>query len=101
MSDANDTQLDQLEHEALVGEEARQLIENRLFKAAWDSAEADVLSQMQEVSYRDTEMHSRLVTALKILKTVRSTIEGAVETGKNATIVLSEPRRFGLWPRKS
>lgn len=100
MSEQNEQALDQLEHEALIGEEARQLLENRIFKAAWDEAEKSILMQMEEVTFRDTEMHSRLVMALKILRTVRGSIEQAVQAGQAATVALRDPRAFGLFPRK-
>lgn len=100
MSDQNEAALDQLEQESIEGEAARQLIENELFKRAWDEAEADLSAQIDEVSLGDRESHSKLIIAIKILRTVRGSIEKAMVTGQNARIILSEPRRFGLFPRK-
>jgi hypothetical protein len=83
-----------LDKEVIDGEKARQLLNNEVFKAAWENAENSIISQMAEVKMRDTEMHTRLILALQILNNVRRHIETTMETGQLAEFSLKEPGKF-------
>ena len=84
----------QLEQESVDGEYARQLLNNRVFKQAWGAAEDSIISQMSEVKIRDAEMHTRLILALQILRSVKRHIEVVLETGEMADMQLRDPGKI-------
>ncbi len=84
---------EQLESERLRGAEAKQLLENKYLREAFDAAERSILGQMDEVSMRDTDMHTRLILARKTVASVRRYIERIVETGELAELQLKKPNR--------
>jgi len=81
------------EEEALQGERARQVLDNEVFKKAWEDAEHSIIQQMAEVSMRDNDMHSRLILALQILASVRKHIVVNMETGEMAKMQLTETNK--------
>lgn len=83
----------QLESEHLRGAEVKQLLENKYLKEAFDAAEQSILSQMDEVSLRDTDMHTRLILARKTINSVKRYLQQVIETGQMADIQLHEPNR--------
>ena len=83
----------QLESERLRGAEVKQLLENKHLKQAFDAAEQSILSQMDEVSLRDTDMHTRLILARKTINSVKRYLQQVIETGEMADIQLHEPNR--------
>lgn len=83
----------QLEAEHLRGAEVKQLLENKYLKEAFDAAEQSILSQMDEVSLRDTDMHTRLILARKTINSVKRYLQQVIETGEMADIQLNDPNR--------
>jgi len=83
----------QLESERLRGADVKQLLENKYLKEAFDAAEKSILSQMDEVSLRDTDMHTRLILAKKTINSVKRYLQQVIETGEMADIQLNEPNR--------
>lgn len=83
----------QLESERLRGADVKQLLENKYLKEAFDAAEQSILSQMDEVSLRDTDMHTRLILAKKTINSVKRYLQQVIETGEMADIQLNEPNR--------
>lgn len=96
-----DAMREELEKERRRGEEARQLLNNKLFKEAFDAAHESVLNQMEEVSLRDVEMHTRLIVAKKTIRSVRSYIERIVQTGELAEMQLTDPNVVKTWLKRS
>jgi len=82
------------EQEAIDGEKARQLLENSIFKQAWENAEQSIIDQMREVKTRDDEMHTRLILALQVLDRVKNHIRAIAQTGEMAKIQLNEKKRL-------
>lgn len=82
---------DQLEQEQKRGKEASQVLNNKYLKEAFEAAEKSVLEQMDEVSLRDSEMHTRLIIARKTVNAVKRYIERVVETGEIAKLQLEKP----------
>lgn len=81
--------VDKLQTERIRGEEAKQLLENKIFREAIEAAEKSVLDQMDQVSMRDTEMHTRLILARRTVQAIRKYIEKAVQDGKYAVLELN------------
>lgn len=84
----------ELEQEIVDGNEAKRVLENTAFKKAWEAAEISILSQMADVKMRDTEMHTRLILALQVLRGVRRHLETVFETGQMADMQLRQPSKF-------
>lgn len=91
---------EQLESERLRGAEAKQLLENKFLKEAFDAAEKSILDQMDEVNIRDVDMHTRLILARKTVASVRRYIERVIETGQMAELQLQEPNRVQQFFRR-
>jgi hypothetical protein len=85
---------EQLEVERIRGAEAKQLLDNKYLKEAWDAAERSILDQMDEVNLRDTDMHTKLIMARKVLTSVKKYLERMVQTGEMATLQLKEPHKL-------
>jgi hypothetical protein len=81
----------QLEPDQQRGAAAKQLLDNKYLKEAFEAAEKSILDQMDEVSLRDTDMHTRLIVARKTVHSIRRYIERFVETGNIATLQLEKP----------
>lgn len=83
-----------LDDERIRGAEASSLMENKILKEAFDAAERSILIQMDEVSMRDTDMHTRLILARKTVQSVKRYIQTVIETGQLADMSLKEPNKF-------
>lgn len=90
----------QLESEHLRGAEVKQLLENKYLKEAFDAAEQSILSQMDEVSLRDTDMHTRLILARKTINSVKRYLQQVIETGQMADMQLREPNKLSAMFRR-
>lgn len=82
---------EQLEQEQQRGVAAKQLLNNKYLKEAFEAAERSILDQMDEVSLRDSDMHTKLIIARKTVSSIRRYIERVVETGDVATLQLERP----------
>lgn len=85
---------EQLESERIRAAEVKQLLSNKYFNEAFDAAEKSILVQMDEVTLRDQDMHTRLIMAKKVLNGIRRYMNQIVETGKLAELQLREPNKF-------
>lgn len=72
------------EERQLRGNEARYILENEVFKDAFEMVEASIINQMREVKSRDTEMHSELIRRLQTMKAIQRALVQTMETGKLA-----------------
>jgi len=82
---------EQLEQEQQRGVSAQQLLNNKYLKEAFEAAEKSILDQMDEVSLRDSDMHTRLIIARKTVHAIKRYIERVVETGTIAKLQLEKP----------
>ena len=70
--------------------EAQQLLNNSYLKAAFEAVEKSVLDQMDEVSLRDVDMHTRLIIARKTIHAVKRFLERHIETGELAKLQIEK-----------
>lgn len=70
------------------GQMARDLLDNPIYKESWESTERDLLEAIVLTPQRDKAGREELVTMVKLLRKVRSGWEGAILTGKNASLTL-------------
>ncbi len=75
-----------MKDEARLGEEARQLLENRVFRDAVTKVEQNIISAMKRAAVNDELLCNRLVISLQLLEQVVKGIESVVQTGKMAEI---------------
>ena len=89
----------QLEKERQRAVEAKQLLDNKYFKEAFEATEKSILDQMEEVSLRDKDMHTTLIMARKNLHAIKRHLLRTIETGEMAKLQLSQPKVMGLFRR--
>lgn len=89
----------QLENEVLRAAAAKQLLDNKYLKDAFEAADKSILDQMEEVSLRDKDMHTTLIMARKNLHAVQRYLYTMIETGKFAEIQLKQPNKVTSWLR--
>ena len=76
------------------GEQARQLIENELYKEAIDKVKQGIIDKWMSAPLRDREGHHELKIMLKLLDELTGYINTTMETGKLARIQLDGDRRM-------
>lgn len=72
------------------GHEARQLLDNKLFKAAFELTEAGIVDAMRRVPMGDTHGQQTLILSLQVLAKVRGYVVEAFQTGQLAEISKQE-----------
>lgn len=85
---------EQLESERLRAAEVKQLLDNKFLKEAFEAMEQSTPKQMDEVTLRDSEMHTRLILARKTLSGIHRYLELIVQTGQLAELQLKEPNKL-------
>lgn len=85
---------EQLESERLRAAEVKQLLDNKFLKEAFEAMGQSILKQMDEVTLRDTEMHTRLILARKTLSGIYRYLELIVQTGQLAELQLTAPNKL-------
>jgi hypothetical protein len=68
------------------GEEARQLMENRIFRQAVEKVEENIVNAMKRAAVNDEVLCNRLVISLQLLNQIVKGIETVIQTGKMAEI---------------
>lgn len=81
------------ESERLRAAEVAQLLENKFLKEAFDAAESSILEQMDEVSARDVEMHTRLILARQSMNSIKAYLYRVIETGELAKLQLAQAKK--------
>ena len=76
------------------GEQARQLIENEIYKEAIDKVKQGIIDKWMSAPLRDREGHHELKIMLKLLDEVTGYINTTMETGKLSYIQLESDRRM-------
>lgn len=82
-----------LNDERIRAAEAAQLLENPFFKQAFEAAEQSILDQMDEVTMRDVEMHTRLILARQTLTAVKAYLHRVIQTGEMAKMQLTAKKK--------
>jgi hypothetical protein len=70
--------------------EARELLENRILREAFQTVEDVIVSQIKRSGLTDDSLHSHLSIALQMLDAVEQAIVQYVETGNAAETLLAE-----------
>jgi len=75
---------------------AREVLDNELFKDAFDNARDQLRAKRLQADMRDEKTHSRLVMAEQLLEGIRRFLEQEIETGKQAALEVDFKRRWSL-----
>ena len=72
------------------GDDAKMLIENPLFKGAFEAVKDGLVHSMTQSAMGDEKTHNRLVIALQLLNQIERSLITHIETGKLALIQSDE-----------
>lgn len=75
------------------GNKAQEILDNELFKEAWQSVETALIQKWRDCPIRDKEGAHEIKLMLKLLDDVKGNIERVVESGKLAESRLQELKR--------
>lgn len=85
------------EHRKFVGQDAKALLENTLFREAFESVEGYLVGQAHSCDPDNKDKAQRVVIAMQLLRAVKREIERKVEDGEMAEIEIAElERKRGL-----
>lgn len=79
-----------MDNEIVMGEEARQLLENPVLIGAFEAVRTGIVSGMTQSAMGDEKTHNRLVIALQLLNQIEKQLKDIVDTGKMANLQLQE-----------
>ena len=65
---------------------ARQILDNPLFREAFNALETDLARQRQAVKITDTELHTRLIVCEQVLSRFRDVLTRAIQDGDVAKL---------------
>lgn len=68
------------------GDDAKQLIENYLFKGAFKAVEDGIVQSMKQSAMGEEKTHNRFVIALQLLSQIERSLITHIETGRMAAI---------------
>lgn len=77
-----------LEHRLFQGDQAKLVLENEAFIAAFDAIEKDVIDQWTNSPARDEAGREKLWTYLQMLRKLKAQLTTTLETGKLAKMDL-------------
>lgn len=77
-----------LEHRLFQGDQAKLILENEAFIAAFDAIEKDVIDQWMNSPARDEAGREKLWTYLQMLRKLKAQLTTTLETGKLAKLEL-------------
>lgn len=78
------------------GQEATKLLNNPLFKEAFEKVKDGLVKSMETSPLGDKETHNRLVIALQLLAQIEKRVTEVAETGKMTAIQVNQKKFFGL-----
>ena len=90
---------DRLEREAARGQEAKEVLGNRLFVEAWTTVESGIIQKWRDCPIKELDSQHELKLMLHVMSEVRRYIEIAAETGKLAQIQLSTDSKVKKFAR--
>jgi hypothetical protein len=86
------------EQEQIRAGQAREWLENPMFKEAREKIEAGLAAQRRKVPMRETDMHTRLILTEQLWANLISYLQESVDTGKFAQFeVERQKRRMGVF----
>lgn len=83
------------EQELLRATDAKQLLENPLFRESFDTVRSGITSAMVNSGLGDEKTHNRLVIALQLLDQLEKNIKTVMETGELAKFQVKD----SFWQR--
>ena len=75
------------------GESASRILNNPLYKEAWDNMEKGLIDNLKQSRPGDTEIREKIYVALGILGKLESTFTEVLNTGKMARVSLDKLTR--------
>lgn len=91
---------DQLEREAARGQQAKDLLENELYKEAWDKVESAIIQKWKDCGIREKDSQLELKQMFHVLSEVKRYVQVVAETGKMAQIQLTRDSKVKTFARK-
>lgn len=85
--------MNQLDTERIRAAEVAQLLENKYFKEAIDAVETSILDQMDQVSARDAEMHTRLIITRQCMNALKAYLHRVIQTGDMAKMQIAQAKK--------
>lgn len=79
-----------LEQEAVRGVRAKRIVEDPIYREAWDVVEAEIIRRWRESPITDHDGQHELRLMLHVLGSVRKWFEDVMDTGKLASAQIEE-----------
>lgn len=78
------------------GEQAEKILENEVYKDAFNTVKSNIINAMNVSALSDERTHNRLVIALQTLNQIEKSLADVMQTGKMAKLQV-EDRRFKVF----
>lgn len=78
-----------LQEEILDGDEARRVLDSKVYKNALESVRKGLVDAMASSPMGDEKTHNRLVIALQLLNSIDRNLKSVMQTGQMAKIQVS------------
>lgn len=91
---------EQLEREVVRGQQAKELLENDLYKEAWEKVESAIIQKWKDCGIREKESQLELKQMFHVLSEVKRYVQVIAETGKMAHIQLTRDNKVKTFARK-
>jgi len=72
------------------GEQAKQILDNPVYKNAIEGVRQGIISSMATSSLGDEKTHNRLVIALQVLSQIEKQLHDSMQTGKMASMQIHD-----------
>lgn len=79
-----------LEHEAQRGVRAKHILEDEVYRDAWNAVEASIVDRWKSSPIADAEGQQKLRMMLHVMASVRRQLEDTMDTGKLASAQIEE-----------
>ena len=91
---------DQIGREIARGQHAQDLLDNDLYKEAWDKVESAIIQKWKDCGIREKDSQLELKQMFHVLSEVRRYVQVIAETGKMAQIQLTRDSKVKNFARK-
>lgn len=92
--------IDQLQREAARGQQAQDLLDNDIYKEAWNSVESAIIQKWKDCGIREKDSQLELKQMFHVLSEVRRYVQVIAETGKMAQLQLTRDSKVKNFARK-
>jgi hypothetical protein len=76
------------------GERAAEVLNNELYKEAFDKVRDGIINSMASSPLGDAETHNRLVIAMQLLNQIEKSLKDVITTGKMSAMQTSDKRKL-------